>query len=192
MKNLFAIIVLLSVSAFAQAGLILHISEDISGGTRWEFSGSTTALTSGNSNSFWGYNSGTLAPSYQGSASILSGSGFLSSTSFGQANVINTWASSHTFAGISPRVSSITWSAGDVLSWSGDLVSTTSFASLNLGSITTNRINHSSVDNITESLTITIANTSMSQQVPEPSILVLMGFSLLGLFGVNRRKIKQA
>jgi hypothetical protein len=187
MKKMLAVFALLTVSTFAQAGLILHISEDISGGTRWQFSGSTTALTSGSQNSFWGFESGTLVPTAFGDGTIVSGSGFLASTSFGEAAVLATWASFHTFDGVAPMVSNISWDAGDVLSWSGDLVSTTNFSDFVPGTVSTKRINFASDDNISDFLTITVAS---SVSVPEPSTLAIFALGMIGL--ASRRLKKQS
>jgi hypothetical protein len=184
MKNFFTIIVLLAMSAAAQAGLILHISPDGSGGTRWQFEGSTTVLSSGGSNSFWGDNSGSLSNAYNASHGITSGSGTLSSTSFGSANVINVWASQHTYDGVSPRVSSISWSAGDLLSWLGDVTSNLPFSGLNLGTVVAGNIGF--YHNISEPLTITVSRTALAA-VPAPAPLALLGLGLAAL-GFSRRK----
>ena len=184
MKKLFIMIVILLASATAQAGLILHISPDGATGTRWEFIGSTTAVSSSSNNSFWGESSGTLANTYSGSHSILTGSGTLFSSSGGTHNVINLWASEHTFDGIAPRVSGISWTAGDILSWSGDLTSDLLFANLNLGTITTHSILGTT---LSESLTITVSNSAM-RTIPEPSTIAILA---LGIMALASRRFKQ-
>ena len=186
MKNIFAVVLLLLVSTTAQAGLILHISPDGTGGTRWQFSGSSVVLSSSSSNSFWGEGSGTLSNTQNGSYGITSGSGTLFSTSFGFANVINVWASQHFYDGVSPRTSFISWNSGDTISWFGDLTSNLLFSGLNLGSVTSFKI----LDNVdlSESLTITVSNTAMGiDEVPAPAPLILLGLGLVAL-GFSRRK----
>ncbi|MES9937143.1 MAG: hypothetical protein ABW153_11920 [Sedimenticola sp.] len=185
MKNIFAFIALLTLSATTQAGLILHISPDGTGGTRWQFEGSTTVLSSGGNNSFWGENSGTLSNTYNASHSITSGSGTLSSTSGGTASVINVWASEHTYDGVSPRVSYITWGAGDVLSWFGDLTSTLPFSGLNLGTVVADNIGF--YHDISEPLTITVSRTALGEELPVPAPLALLGLGLIAL-SYSRRK----
>lgn len=184
MRKLLIIIAVLLTSITAHAGLVLHISPDGATGTRWEFSGSTVAVSSGSNNSFWGEGSGTLESTNSGSHSILTGSGTLSSTSGGTQNVINVWASTHNFDGIAPRVGTISWNAGDVLSWNGNLTSDLLFADFNLGSISTNNILGT---NILESLTITVSNTRMNT-VPEPATMMLFSLCIAGFAFSKRRK----
>ena len=185
MKKLLTIFAILLASATAQAGLILHISPDGATGTRWEFTGSTIVNFDGGNNSFWGENSGSLANVDSGSHNILTGGGTLFSTSSGTHTVENVWASTHTFDGVSPRVGFLDWSAGDVLSWSGDLTSTLLFANLNIGSISTNNILGG---DITEALTITVSNTAMAA-VPSPSTVAIFALGIMGL--ATRKFMKQ-
>lgn len=191
MRTLFVSIILLTMSTMAQAGLILHISPDGISGTRWQFEGSTTALSSDTSiNSFWGENSGSLVNTFAGSYGITSGSGTMFSTSSGTHSVIDVWASTHSYAGLSPRVAygapPLSFVSGDVLSWLGDLTSDLPFASLNLGTVVADNIYGGKA--ISDFISITVSSAALGQgEVPAPAPLALLVLGLAAI-GFTRRK----
>lgn len=188
MKNIISAIVLFVVSAAAQAGLLLHVSPDGLGGTRWQFEGSTTALASSSVNSFWGEGSGTLVASQVGSYGITFGGGTLSSTSGGTLAVADVWASQHTYDGLAPRVaSSLSWLAGDILSWSGDLLSDLPFSQLILGSVIADNILFGVP--LSDTITITVSDHALNG-VPEPSSMALLGVAFAGLSFARKKKLQ--
>ena len=169
---------ILFVSCFANAGLILHISldENTGTGTRWQLTGSAIAVSTSDNykNSFWGVNIEDMVNSSSRAQSILTGGATLSSTSGGTQNVVDVWSSSNNLA---PRVNYINWEAGDVLSWDGDFTSTLYFSTLRIGTYSTYEIGGTT---LLDSLTIIVSNTPMVE-VPEPSTLAIFALVLMGL-----------
>lgn len=185
MRKIISALALLVASAAAQAGLVLHVSPDGFGGTRWQFEGSTTALAASAVNSFWGEDSGTLVASFVGNRGITSGAGSMSSTSGGTQAIVDVWASQHTYDGLAPRSNGLSWLAGDILSWSGDLMSDLPFAQLIVGTVVADNILFGVP--ISDTLTITVSRSPLGNPVPVPSSLTLLGLALAS-FAFARRK----
>jgi hypothetical protein len=143
--------ILLSPMA-ANADLIMNISDLGGGQTRWTFSGDAIALGDGTDDlySFWGqhWNGGTGEPiawAVNQFGTIISGSGEHCTTKVGCKGFDDAIAIGENGGGndaIGPRSlglgSGLNWSAGDTLSWAGDIVVTgINWSSLNPGTYTT-------------------------------------------------------
>lgn len=191
--TVFAFIVA-SLMGNAQAALILDITETGSGGTRWQFSGSGATVTSAfATNGFYGKgwtagsgSTGLIPLNSGGLYSILSGSGnfFVNNTSFSMGDVN---LSSGTGGGApSPRhrlTSNFSKNIGDILTWSGDIVTDAVYSKFNPGQYVTTGMFSAGVLGAP-----LVVNVGPQSEVPVPAAVWLFGSGLLGLIGIARRK----
>jgi hypothetical protein len=186
-KTFTAVSLLASASFLSNAALVLNITDEGMGQTRFEFSGSTIAASQTGGNGIWpsfDSNTGPVNTSL-GCVSIASGSGTMMSTSLGTVNVddacifddgSNDYVTPRTFAGFS-------WNTGDTLSWSGNIVYNAVFSSFAPGS-------YSSVNSIYGDNMFTdavIVNVGPQVDVSAPTMIGLLGLALAGL-GARRLK----
>ena len=187
MKKLFlAIISMFVFAGNAHSTLILDISDNGSGTTRWQFSGTGATVTdtfNQGSNGFYGefFNPSSPINSF-GVFNVLSGSGAfkVNSTSYAFSSV-NLYSGvggsvSPRFAGALDKV------AGDFLSWSGDIITSANFSFFNLGSYSTSNMLQGGVID-----SMLIVNIGPQGQVPEPATLALLSLGLVGI-GFSRKK----
>lgn len=181
----------LAVSAFANAGLILNISDDGVGGTHCQLSGSTIATSSYSNNSIWAWNIDNMVnTSVSGLCTgLISGGGSMFSTTSGNVNILDACSvadyNGSTNDLLSARVGNISFSVGDVVSWSGDFTTSVSLSSLNQGIYQTKSLYPNSTPQLQDYLTINIGSAI---NVPEPSTLAIFA---LGLMGLASRKFKK-
>ncbi|MBN8446740.1 MAG: PEP-CTERM sorting domain-containing protein [Gammaproteobacteria bacterium] len=174
---------ILSVSGMANAGLILNITDDGFGGTRWQLSGSTIASSTYSQNSIWAWNiSNMVNTSVSGlCVGLSSGSGSMFSTTSGTVNIFDVCSVADygsSFDLLSARVGSITFAIGDIVSWTGNFTTSVAFASLNQGTYTTKSLYNFSTNQMEDFLTI---NIGRAPSVPAPSTVAIFALGLLGL-----------
>jgi hypothetical protein len=166
----------------AHSSLILDISDNGSGTTRWQFSGTGATVTDTfdlPNTGFYGENFSpsspvnVVAPAF---FSIISGSGafMVNSTSYAFLDVFlhtdggGTLGPHHSFA-----FSKI---AGDNLSWSGDIITSAGFSLFNVGSYSTSSMIVGG--QIDSSLIVNV--------IPEPASMALIGLVAGGIYFKRR------
>ena len=183
-------IALLAFSFPAQATLIMTITDAGGGNSRFEFSGSAIVDASPGGlltrlNGIW------INPSFAGGGwlvgeslgqGIVSGGGTSDSTGSIGGVIFDIFTS--LTDGFAPRDTNIRHDIGDVISWSGDLISSTPFSNFVSGVYSSNVIGQTFLVTLDSDYILTIGPRS----VPEPESLTLMGLGLLVLVIVRRGK----
>ena len=195
MKLIIAALLVFSPFA-AKANLLLDITDLGGGQTNWIFSGSTTADSAATGwFSFWGqiWNGGTGEPLNANAAStsynVISGSGNHFTTTMGNiafddvlaVDNFNDPGNDTLSARSGTSFLGLTWSAGDTLSWTGNIITDAPFFIFNPGVYTTQTILGTT---ISSDLVLRIG----VQVVPEPGTLALLGIGLAGMGLFRRRK----
>jgi hypothetical protein len=176
-----------SIVNIANAGLILDITNNGSGGTRWIMSGSTIATASGSADSLWAWGISSMVnkSTESGCEAILSGGGTMTTTTSGARSIVNvcSWKEyMSVYDRLSPSVDRIEYATGDNVSWEADFTTSLLFSTLNIGSYSTRWLQYSdSSQSLRDDIVINIG----VQNVPEPSTLVIFALGIMGL--VSRR-----
>ena len=186
------LIALIAIVGVANADLMLNITDAGAGQTRWQFSGSATALDSNSGfNSFWGtnWNGGTGNPIVVSSGfgnPIVSGSGSLMTTSGGSfaMSSISAYKDAANQILTGRHTAAVLWDVGDTLSWTGDIVAGVSISTLNPGTYETSQL-LGGKSLINSKLIVTIAG--QVDPVPEPGTYAMFGLALAG-YAIYRRR----
>lgn len=184
----------LSVSGFANAGLIIDIYDNGAGLTEINLSGSDTVVSGGQSgiNGFWVFDNALLnLGTNNDTFSILDPLNVFSTSDGNNNNLADVYTEIGSCCSFGLRVSdhSFVINPQDVITISGRILVNKNFSDWNAGTYIYSYIGSSGAvgktSNLSEGLTINIGEVS---QVPEPSTLAIFA---LGIMGLASRKFKK-